>query len=248
VTAPQFYARTAEMVAVLLPDAWRGLGPSVSRALAGLDPSAGPLVDVGAGTGEGLRVASRTLPDAELLAVEPDPALRTALLAVAAADPDLRGRVTVLDTDLAGAPLPPTLGGVLLMNVLGHFSAPERLGIWDLLAARLAPAGRALVTLYPPTSPQHVPSTPMSEVVVGGRRYRGSARAEPSGPDTVDWEMSYEILEGDATVAAFTAADRWVVVGPEQLADELGPRGLTISEVDAEQFLHVITRSPASGA
>lgn len=38
-----------------------------------------------------------------------------------------------------------------------------------------------------------------------------------------------------------------VVVRPEQLADELGLGGLTISEADPEQFLHVITRSPAPG-
>lgn len=58
--------------------------------------------------------------------------------------------------------------------------------------------------------------------------------------------MSYETVDGDTIVEEFTAANRWVVVGPEQLADELGPRGLTIIEADADQFLHTEAPAPCS--
>ncbi|MEU4344046.1 class I SAM-dependent methyltransferase [Nocardia sp. NPDC023852] len=242
-TASEFYARTAELVAVLLPETWRELGPALGAALDRLDTDSGPVVDVGAGTGEGVRVVAATLPEAEVLAIEPDPALRTALLAVVGADPDLRRRVSVLDNNLAGASLPEQLSAVLLMNVLGHFSAAERLAVWDLLAARLAPTGRAMLTLYPPTVPQHVPSMPMAEARIGRRRYTGSATAEPSGPDAVDWQMSYRVMEAGATVAEFTARDRWVVVTAEQISEELRPRGLTITETAPDQFLYVVTRS-----
>ncbi|MGH3567377.1 MAG: hypothetical protein ACRDRH_15360 [Pseudonocardia sp.] len=101
-----FYDRTAEYVTVLLPAKWEGLEPALAGAVAGLDIAIGPVIDVGAGSGLGTAALARVLPAAEILAVEPHPALRTALLARVSADDDLRSRVTVLDTDLLGAALP----------------------------------------------------------------------------------------------------------------------------------------------
>lgn len=195
-----FYDRTGEYVAVLLGVAWQGLGPALAAALDGLDPSAGPVIDVGAGTGLGVRVIATALPDTEIIAVEPDRALRVALLAAVGSDHDLRRRVTVLDADLLAAELPSRIGGLTAMNVIGHFSPADRNRVWTLLAQRLAPGGRAVVNLYPPHTPDTVPETPMGEITIGRRRYTGTASARPAGADAVTWEMTYRIEDGGRTV------------------------------------------------
>ena len=48
--------------------------------LAGADPSAGPMLDLGAGTGLSTVALADAVPDATILAVEPSPALRAAVL------------------------------------------------------------------------------------------------------------------------------------------------------------------------
>lgn len=241
-SAERFYDVTAEYVAVLLPAAWTVLGPAVADALAGLDPSGGPVVDVGAGTGLGTRVIASALPAAEILAVEPHPALRTALLAVVAAEEDLRRRVTVLDTDLLSAALPGRLSGLVAANVLGHFTPPDRDRIWQLLANRLAPGGRAVLTLSPPLRPELVPPTPMGEATLGRRRYAVTAAAEPAGSDAVTWTMTYQVREADAVVARSSARDFWHVLAPDELATEVERHGLRLTRSDPDTGLQVLTR------
>jgi SAM-dependent methyltransferase len=237
-----FYERTGEYVAVLLPAAWEGMRPALTAALDGLDPAAGPVVDVGAGTGLGTEVIARALPGVEILAVEPDRALRTALLSRIVTDPDLRAQVTVLDAALFDAPLPDRIGAVVAMNVIGHFDAAGRARIWELLAERLAPGGRMVLNLYPPTRPEEVPESAMSEVWVGRRRYSGTAAARPAGPDSVIWEMGYHVEHDGKPVTDFRAADPWYVFTPEKLAAEVAAVGLHCRPGDPAAGIQVITR------
>ncbi len=240
-TPEGFYARTPEYVAVLLAPVWEALGPALAATLDGLDPAAGPVVDVGAGSGLGTRVIARAL---RTRGSSPSSrtALRTALLAGVAADPDLRARVTVLDTGLLTAALPERIGALVAMNVLGHFDPPGRRRIWALLDDRLAAGGRAVLHLQPPYRPEGVPATPMPEVTVGRRRYRGSAAAEPAGADAVTWEMSYVVDQEGAAVTASRARNHWFVLTPEQLAAELVPHGLRLRVDDAGTGVHVARR------
>lgn len=237
-----FYDRTAEYVAVLIPAAWNGLDAALSAALEGLDITTGPVVDVGAGTGTGTDVLARALPGAEIIAVEPHHALRTALLARVAGDEDLRARVTVLESDLLSAALPKRIAGLVAMNVIGHFAPADRLDVWTLLADRLAPGGRAVLNLYPPTRPVAVPAIPLAEVTLGRRRYTGSAAAEPAGPDAVIWHMTYSVNEDSEQVTEFTASDRWYVINPEQLGAELAEHGLQLTPGDPAHSIQVINR------
>jgi SAM-dependent methyltransferase len=241
--AGRFYDRTAEYVAVLLKPAWEGLGPALADALAGLCTVEGqPIVDVGAGSGLGTEVIAKACPDAEILAVEPNPALRTALLSRVAGNGPLAERVTVVGTDLLSAMLPDRIAGLVGMNVIGHFDPKEREALWTLLATKLAPRGRAVLNLYPPTRPEPVPPTPMAEVRLGRRRYTGTSAAEPAGEDAITWRMSYRVEQDGRAVTEFTASDRWYVFTPERLAVELAEHGLRVTAGDATHGLRIITR------
>ncbi|MCT2590853.1 class I SAM-dependent methyltransferase [Streptomyces sp. N2-109] len=237
-----FYDRTAEFVATLLPAAWAALGPALSRALDGLDTSTGPVVDVGAGSGESTAALARALPDAEILAVEPHPALRTALVARIAGDADLAGRVTVLGTDVLSAALPERISGLVAMNVIGHLPPGERRALWGILAAKLHAGGLAVLNLYPPTRPESVPAAAMGEVTLGRRGYTGTAAAEPAGEEAVTWHMTYRTTEDGRLVDEFTASDLWYVFTPERLAAELAGHGLRVTAGDSAHGLQLITR------
>ncbi|MFI7122107.1 class I SAM-dependent methyltransferase [Amycolatopsis sp. NPDC049868] len=237
-----FYHRTAEYVAVLLRQAWRALGPALADALSDLDTSGGPVVDIGAGTGLGTAVLAAALPDADIIAIEPNPALRTALLARCVEDDDLARRVTVLGTDAHSAPLPDRLSAVIAMNVLGHFDPGERRALWEILDGRLIPGGRALLNLQPPTTAVTVPTTPMARVRIGGLEYFGAAAAEPAGPDTITWRMTYRVERQGDVVTELTASDLWHVITASALADEVAEYGLRLAVTDPEHELYAITR------
>jgi tRNA1(Val) A37 N6-methylase TrmN6 len=97
------YRESAEYVDIMSRDAWRELGPLLAEALEGV---AGPVVDLGAGSGLGTLVIAKALPEAEIIAVEPSSGLRAVLLSKVYDDPELARRVTVLDTDAQHATLP----------------------------------------------------------------------------------------------------------------------------------------------
>ncbi|TCC35291.1 hypothetical protein E0H75_41665 [Kribbella capetownensis] len=82
----------------------------------------------------------------------------------------------------------------------------------------------------------------MGAAVIGRRRYSGSAAAEPAGPDSVTWHMTYRVEEEGEVVAEFTASDHWYVLTPAELATEVAEHGLRVRAGDAAQGLHIITR------
>lgn len=110
VTADQ-YGVAAEYLELLMLPAWRELRSALVAVLHDVDPAAGPVLDLGAGTGLGTKVILDTVPGARVLAVEPSPGLRAVLLARLAHDPDRARRVTVQPVDAAGAVLPGQLAG-----------------------------------------------------------------------------------------------------------------------------------------
>ncbi|MBB5431193.1 class I SAM-dependent methyltransferase [Nocardiopsis composta] len=229
------YARSAEFIDLLIAPWWRANAAAVAEAVRAAAGPEGPVVDAGAGSGRGTRLLLRELPDAEVLAVEPSPALRSVLLA-RAADPDWgEGRVTVSGADLLSARLPGRIGGLLAMNILGHFPAERRAELWALLAERLAPRRGALVNLAPPLTPAAVPRTPMSEAAVGRRTYRGWGEARPTGGDSVVWRMTYRVEEDGQEVSSAEVEYAWHVLDEQGLRDEAARHGLQVRRTGPEE-------------
>lgn len=102
-------AVAAEYYDLWAADYWRELGPALTAALAGVDVSAGPVLDLGAGTGLGRLVVADALRGARVVAVEPSRAMRAGLTARLMTRPDLHERVTMLPVDLARTPWPERL-------------------------------------------------------------------------------------------------------------------------------------------
>lgn len=90
------YAVTAQYYDPLAATGHAEVDAQIAAALAGLETKAGPVLDIGAGTGLTTALIAASLPEAEVWAIEPDPAMRPALMTRVWNDPDLRRRVTIL--------------------------------------------------------------------------------------------------------------------------------------------------------
>lgn len=223
------YAGSGEFLDVLSEHAWAALAEPVTTALAGADSTAGPLVDLGAGSGRGTRVLAALAPEPTVWAVEPSVVQRAVLLARAVDDPVLRGRLTVVAATAETVELPERLGAVLAMNMIGHVAPADRVALWRRVAERLAPGAPLVVNVQPPARVELVPETTFASVPVGPYRYVGSGRAEPGPPGTVVWHMRYRVCdERGSVVRDLTAAYQWHVVSPEALEAELAAAGLDV--------------------
>lgn len=109
-----------------------------TQVLLGFDPDAGPIVDIGAGTGLSTIAIADALPTARIIALEPSPAMRAVLLSRILARPELRQRITVLPGSFDSELLPHRWGGMTARGLLGHLSPAHRQNLWHVIAQRLA--------------------------------------------------------------------------------------------------------------
>lgn len=237
------YQRSAEYVDILLGEPWRVLGPLVAAGLGGVDPAAGPVADIGAGTGRGVLAIAAALPGVEILAVEPSAVMRAVLMARVGSDDDLLRRVTVVAGDLESVRSPERFSAVLAMNMIGHLDRTARKGFWAALASRLAPSAPVLVNLQLPDEAVEVAEVPVAAVTMGRRTYLGSGRAIPTAADQVTWHMTYRSVESGATVAEERVSYSWWVLSGTGLDAEAAAAGFDVAQLGpAEAGVHVLRR------
>ena len=231
---------TAEFYELLATAHWAELGPRLVDLLAGADPSAGPVLDVGAGTGIALPYLRAAVPDARILAVEPSTAMRTALHTRLCLDDDLRERVTVVPFRIEDAPLPRRVCAAVASAVVGHLDAVGRVRMWSTLADRLRPGAPVVVGVLPPTRPDLVPPTRYRALPVGEHVYEGWMEAEPVDDRRMRWTMSYRVLGRDGVVLAERQASSiWHCYDADDVAREVEGLGFAVEHPDDE---HVVLR------
>lgn len=224
---------TAEFYDLVAAGMWDEFGPLLTDLLAAADPSVGPLVDVGVGTGFGLGWVRAALPGAPVWAIEPSKAMRTALHARLSIDAGLRANTTVVPHTFADAPLPPRACALLLSAALGHLTDAERERLWRYVADALPPGAPAVIGVLPPDRPLTVPLVRYHRADVGTYAYEGWQSGEPSGERTMRWELVYRVLDreaGDALVAEHVVRSEWRCDGVDDVRAEIEPFGLELTE------------------
>lgn len=199
-------------------------------------PEAGPVLDIGAGSGLNSELVLTRLPDATVLAIEPSPAMRALLLGRIAAQPDWHRRITVRPESFIEAPLPATVGGVILLGVLGHFTATDRPRLFGELGRRLPPGAPLLLDLQPPLTPSRVERTSFDGVVVGDLRYRGWMEASPESGEWMAWRMTYQTLDGDDVIAETSAEHRYAHPASSAVRAEALAAGLETERTDGSGY------------
>ncbi len=201
-----------------------------------LRPDAGAILDVGAGSGLNTAWLLGAVPDAQVLALEPSPAMRALILARIAAHPDWYDRVTLRPEDFFGATLPASIGGAILLGVLGHFDAGERAAVFAELANRLPDGGAALIDLQQPERPEPVQAATMASTRVGELEYRLIGEAIPMGDDRLRWRMTYLSLEGERVLTEETTEHVYHHPAPATVTAEAAAVGLTAERLDATTY------------
>lgn len=195
--------------------------PAVIAALAEIDPSAGPVLDLGAGTGLLTEAVARAYPHVELIAAEPAAAMRAALTARVLSDPGLRDRVTVTDGRAPDLELPDRLGAVLLCGVLGHLGADGRRRLWRRLARRLPAGAPVVVELMALERPAALPETRLARARVGAATYTWWLSGRPDGEAT-RLDSRWTVDHGATRVREVRDSHRWFPFGLDTVARESG--------------------------
>ncbi|GAB3213718.1 methyltransferase, FkbM family [Marinactinospora thermotolerans DSM 45154] len=191
-------------------------------ALAGLDTSHGPIVDIGAGTGLVTATIAETLPSARIISAEPSPNMRAILTSRVFSDPDLRRRVTVLPEPAQELPLPDSISAAVIFGVAGHIPRPERTALWRRLADRLPPGGPIVVELMGVDTPRTIPFTRMVRESVGEQVYEWWVSGEPAGAGVMRWRTEWRVHRGGELVRTVADEYDWETFGVQRLAEESG--------------------------
>ncbi|MFE9175712.1 Gfo/Idh/MocA family oxidoreductase [Streptomyces sp. NPDC007126] len=222
--------------------------PAVATLLADADLSAGPVVDIGAGTGLVTEAVARARPDAEIIACEPSVGMRAVLTSRVFSDADLRTRVTVTADAAPDLDLPDRISVVLLCGVLGHLDADARARLWRRLNRRLAPGGLVVVELMQFERPSTLPETRLATATAGRLRYEWSFAGAPD--ETEDGVMrlrsTWRVYRDGAGQPEREVHDsyRWT---PFALADVVAESGMTARTLPTRPGappLAVLTRTP----
>ncbi|MGV9967265.1 Gfo/Idh/MocA family oxidoreductase [Streptomyces olivaceus] len=222
--------------------------PAVAALLADADLSAGPVVDVGAGTGLVTEAVAKARPDAEIVACEPAVGMRAVLTSRVFSDPDLRSRVTVTADAAPGLDLPDRVGAVLLCGVLGHLDADARALLWRRLTRRLAPGGLVVVELMGFDEPLDLPETRLATATAGRQRYEWSFRGAPddaggAADGVMRLHSTWRVYREDTAQAVREVHDsyRWAPFGLKDVEAESGMTARTLPTRPGAPPLAVLT-------
>lgn len=230
-SADPYGEATAEFYDLLATGMWDSFGLQLLDLLADVDPTLGPLVDIGCGSGTGLPYLSAAVPGGVVHAIEPSKAMRTALHARLALDPTLRAITTVVPFRFGDAALPATASAVVVSAALGHFTDEERVRLWTYLANQLAPGAPAVIGVLPPYRSEPIPLLRYHTEQVGEYSYEGWQSGEPVDERTMRWTLLYKVVDraGTVVVEHSVRAD-WRCDGPDDVAAEIFPYGLALSD------------------
>jgi SAM-dependent methyltransferase len=240
------YARTAPFYDVMASSFWASLGPALAGLLVDVDPTAGPVIDLGAGTGRSTVEIADSVTDGEVWAVEPSPSMRAMLLGHLGWRADLWDRVTVVAGDAVGFDWPQQVAAVIACNMIGHLDVGERAALWERLATTVVEGGFAVIGLQPPSRPKRLDRKEMTSVEVGHHRYVGLAQAEPTGPRSMRWTMTYRKIFGSTVLEEAVNTFDWWTVDVEDIRDEVTAAGLT-ADWRGEGLVVVRSSAPQKG-
>jgi phospholipid N-methyltransferase len=232
VSADSSYRASAEFYELVARRQTPSSGPALRAALAPVDSAAGPVLEIGAGTGSITRVIADALPDAEIVATEPSDPMRAILTSRVSADADLRRRVTVTPHLAQGLPDCGPFCAAVLFGVVGHLPPPERRLLWAQLRDRMPAGAPIVVELMGVARPRPIPPVRLLRERIGLQTYEWWSTARPSGRDIMRFDTTWKVLRDGELLREVAESYDWYTLSVADLAAESGLTAERIKDVD----------------
>jgi len=216
------YLPSAEFWDLLSRRHWERSSEILTAAICEANPSIGPVVDLGAGTGPAVEIVAQALPQARILATEPALSMRIALTNRVARDPDLRERVTVLPDRAQDVDLPDRICAVIGFGMIGHLERAERERLWQRISERLPPGAPVVLELMALSAPQVVAPFRVARETLGEQVYELWMRGEPGPEDLMCFSSTFTVSRNGRVVRRVRQEHDFHVFSAEALTAESG--------------------------
>lgn len=192
------------------------------RELCNMTFSPHPILDIGSGTGRTVIAIAESIPDVDILAIEPSDVMRAVLTHQVFHREDLRKRVTIISEPISNIELPEKLGAVVACGVIGHLDLSARKKLWNELIPRLPEGAPIFVELMPMDKPMNFPAMPTEQVKIGRCLYEGAVSGEITEGDLVRITSRWMISGGISPKTVIEICNFWHTFGLDDLASETG--------------------------
>ncbi|WP_231729510.1 MULTISPECIES: class I SAM-dependent methyltransferase [Dermacoccus] len=201
-----------------------------------------PLVDIGPGSGLTTVALAEQFPDAEIIAVEPDPWMRSMLMMRIAERDSLRARATVVPNSILDAWMPEQIGGALLFNVIYFLGGRARLAFWDRMAQVLPEGAPVLMSRAYGVVDTGEELVRTASSTMGRNTYERWRQTVPVKDGRVEITNTYKTIRGGEVVREVTTKIAPFSLDEELVVSEI-PIGKFAIEELSEKYL-VIRRAP----
>ncbi|MDR2549247.1 MAG: class I SAM-dependent methyltransferase [Desulfobulbus sp.] len=182
----------------------------------------GPVLDIGSGTGRTVLAIAETLPEVEIIAVEPSTTMRAVLMHRVMQDRDLRQRVTIYSDPIHAVPLPEKLSVIVAYGVLGHFDQEERQLLWRRLIPKLEAGAPMFVELLPIGKSVDFEQKLVEGEQIGRRSYEAVYSGKAERGDLMRIKARWRISGGGGPPCVIENTNFWHTFTLEELAQETG--------------------------
>ena len=201
-----------------------------------------PLLDIGPGSGLTTLALAEQFPSTEIIAVEPDPWMRSMLMMRVAERPELRERTTVVPSPINDAWLPQEIGGALLFNVIYFLGRGARETFWDRMANFLPEGAPILMSRkYGDVEPIDEPVL-ASSASMGRNEYQRWRQAVPAGDGRVEITQTYKTLRDGEVVREVVTRISPMSLDEDLVVSEIPIGKYSIEELD-DRYL-AVRRAP----
>lgn len=196
-----------------------------------------PLIDIGAGSGITTVRLGEEYPEAEILAVEPDPNMRAILMSRVAERAEIRSRTTVLPDTIGSTWLPSQCGGALLFNVIYFLGGRARDLFWTRMAQVLVPGAPILMSRsYGGVPEQAVERNLAASATMGRHEYQRWFEATPGRDNRMEITNTFVVLrDGEKVREETTKLAAWGL-DEDLVLDEIPIGKFGIEEINDRYF------------
>jgi len=228
---PESFVQSAEFYDIMCEEEWNLRREAIASELITISGNAGPVIDIGSGTGRGVELIAKTLPTANIIAVEPSSIMRAGLMSRIMASKDLRERVSVFPCRMQELDMPDNLSAVLLIGCIGFMDKSARRQMWRALSEKLDANGLIIVDVMMIDKAQSVSNRQVACVQIGRYFYEVWMEGFPVDENTERWTVTYLVRDECTVLSSFKLSYGWLAFGLKQIESEASEMGFSFTHL-----------------